>query len=266
MPNHHLLYKERAALSPSPLAARLFNLLDEKKTNLAFSADVTRADDLLKLADLLGPTICVLKTHIDIIEDFTPALTHELKRLAQQHNFLLFEDRKFADIGNTVKHQYQGGCYHIADWADIINAHSLPGPGIIKALAELGQEKQRGLLMLAEMSSAGHLMGSDYIKQTLHMAEQYPEFVIGFITQHAVSPHPQWINMTPGIKLQIEGDSLGQQYITPQKAILDNGADIIIVGRGILKAADPLAEATIYREHGWNAYKKRTQREPIETS
>lgn len=266
MHNQHLLYKERAALTPSPLGARLFKLLDDKRTNLAFSADVTRASDLLMLAELLGPAICVLKTHIDIIEDFTPALTEELKRLARQYDFLLFEDRKFADIGNTVKHQYQGGCYHIADWADIVNAHSLPGPGIIKALSEVGQKQQRGLLMLAEMSSAGHLMGPDYIKQTLHMAEQYPEFVIGFITQHAVSPHPQWINMTPGIKLQTEGDPLGQQYITPEKAVLENGTDIIIVGRGILSAADPLAEAAIYREHGWNAYKKRTSREPIETS
>lgn len=255
-----LSYRDRAKVSPSTLGARLLNLLDDKRTNLALSADVTRASDLLMLAELLGPEICILKTHIDIIEDFTPALTQELKRLARQYDFLLFEDRKFADIGNTVKHQYQGGCYHIADWADIINAHSLPGPGIIKALAEVGLKQQRGLLMLAEMSSTGHLMGADYIKQTLLMAEQYPDFALGFITQHAVSPHPQWINMTPGIKLQTEGDALGQQYVTPETAILENGTDIIIVGRGILAAADPLAEARIYREHGWNAYKKCTQR------
>lgn len=252
-----LTYKERAGLCLSQMGKKLFNLIDTKQTNLALSADVTQANDLIHLADRLGPDICVLKTHIDIIADFTPALTAELSRLAHKHQFYLFEDRKFADIGNTVKHQYEGGCYHIANWADMINAHSLPGPGIIKALAETGRPRNRGLLMLAEMSSRGHLMNADYIQKTLQLAEQFPDFVMGFISQHAVSPNPQWLHMTPGINLQSDSDSLGQRYVTPEKAIIENGTDIIIVGRGITNAIDPLAEARLYRQRGWKAYQQR---------
>ena len=260
MISSYLSYQERADYCLSSLANRLLKLLDEKKTNLALSADVTKANHLLELADQLGPFICLLKTHIDIIDDFTPDLTEKLQKLAHHHHFLLFEDRKFADIGNTVQHQYQGGIYHIADWADLTNAHVLPGPGIIQGLAEIGRKKNRGLFLLAEMSSKGHLMNADYKKNTLKMAEQYADFVIGFITQHALSSDPHWINLTPGIQLNKDHDALLQQYITPEQAILEQGTDIMIVGRGIIAMKDPVTIAQKYRKAGWDAYCKRCEK------
>lgn len=253
-------YTERSHYCSSSLAKSLFQLMDEKRTNLALSADVTSAAQLLELADLVGPEICMLKTHIDIIDDFTPELTARLHKLALKHQFFIFEDRKFADIGNTVKHQYEGGVYKIADWAHLVNAHSIPGPGIIQGLAEVGKPKNRGLIMLAEMSSAGHLMSADYMQKTLAMAEQFPDFVVGFITQHSLSKDPQWLNITPGVKLDDKGDALGQQYVTPQKAILENGSDIIIVGRGIIHADEPLLAAQRYRDSGWKSYVERCKR------
>jgi len=252
-----LSYEARSHACRHPLAKRLLQLMTNKQTNLSVSADVTSAKALLTLANAIGPDICVLKTHIDIIDDFTPALTERLRELADRHEFLLFEDRKFADIGHTVMHQYAGGIYRIADWADITNAHALPGPGIVQGLAQAGQAKQRGLLLLAEMSSAGHLMDKAYVQQTLRMAQEFPDFVMGFITQHALTPEPHWLNFTPGIKLTQEGDTLGQQYVTPEQAIVDHGTDIIIVGRGILKVSHPQAEAARYRQAGWDAYQQR---------
>lgn len=247
-------YAERAALCTNHIAQQLFSLLSEKESNLALSADVTSCNALLELADKLGPEICVLKTHVDILTDFNRQFTEDLASLAKKHHFLIFEDRKFADIGNTVKHQYQDGIYHIAEWADIINAHSLPGPGVVSGLAEVGLPKQRGLLLLAEMSSSGNLINSDYTQKTLRMAEQFPEFVLGFISQKKISQDPWWLYMTPGVQLSQGKDTLGQQYVTPEKALIENQTDIIIVGRGILQAKDPLAEAQKYRQAGWEAY------------
>lgn len=249
-----LRYAERAQLCQNALAKKIFHLMDDKQSNLAVSADVAHGDKLLAIADKIGPEICVLKTHIDILTDFSFEITHELRKLAEKHKFFIFEDRKFADIGNTVKNQYQGGMYRIADWADIVNAHSLPGPGIVQGLAEVGLTKDRGLLLLAEMSSEGNLLDPIYSQKTLEMAERFPEFVIGFIAQRRLDDNLHWLYMTPGVRFAEGMDTLGQRYTTPERAIGEHRTDIIIVGRGIINADDPLAVAKKYREAGWKAY------------
>lgn len=250
-------YSQRAAICINPCGQQLLRLMDKKQTNLCVAADNTIKKDLLALANLLGPEICIFKTHIDIVEDFDTDLIVQLQRLSEKHNFFLFEDRKFADIGNTVKHQYEDGIYHIADWADIVNAHSVTGPGIIDGLKETGLSKGRGLLLLAEMSPKGNLIDNEYTQATIRMAKAHKDFVIGFISMRQLSDDPSFIYMTPGVQLVEGGDKFGQQYSTPEYVIGKQKSDIIIVGRGIYEARDPLTEAKKYREAGWKAYLNR---------
>ncbi|XP_036602545.1 uridine 5'-monophosphate synthase [Trichosurus vulpecula] len=237
-----------------PIASKLLRLMEKKQTNLCLSADITEAKELLQLAVTLGPSICMLKTHVDILNDFSLEIMEELKALAEFHEFLIFEDRKFADIGNTVKKQYEGGVFKIASWADIVNAHVVPGSGVVKGLSEVGMPVHRGCLLIAEMSSSGSLATGDYTKAAVKMAEEHSEFVIGFISGSRVSKKPEFVHLTPGIQIQAGGDNLGQQYNSPQEAIGKRGSDVIIVGRGILTASNRLEAAEMYRKAAWEAY------------
>ncbi|NXE20828.1 UMPS synthase, partial [Ardeotis kori] len=253
-----LSFSARAELpGVHPIAARLFTLMEKKQTNLCLSADVTSSKELLQLADNLGPSICVLKTHIDILTDFTQEVVKDLRGFADLHEFLIFEDRKFADIGNTVKHQYEGGVFRIASWSDIVNAHVVPGSGVVKGLKEVGLPLQRGCLLVAEMSSQGSLATAGYTKAAVQMAEDNPDFVFGFISGSRVSNKPEFLHLTPGVHLQPGGDNLGQKYLSPKEVIGKKGSDIIIVGRGILSASDPAEEAEKYRKAAWESYVSR---------
>lgn len=256
-------YSQRAETHASPVAQRILRLMDEKKSNLCASVDVSTTKEFLELIDKLGPYICLVKTHIDIIDDFSYEGTIvPLLELAKKHNFMIFEDRKFADIGNTVKKQYSGGVYQIAKWADITNAHGVTGAGIVQGLKEAAQEttlEPRGLLMLAELSSKGSIAHGKYTEETVDIAKTDKDFVIGFIAQNSMGGADEgfdWLIMTPGVGLDDKGDALGQQYRTVSEVIA-TGTDVIIVGRGLFgKGRDPQVEGERYRRAGWAAYEK----------
>ena len=229
-----------------------------------------------------------LKTHIDILEDFTPDVIERLKELSIKHDFVIFEDRKFADIGmphpqccvakiveanspgNTVALQYSSGVHKIASWSHITNAHPIPGPSIITGLSSVGLPLGRGLLLLAEMSTKGSLAKGSYTEDAVRMARGHREFVIGFIAQRRMDhigasalsqpdDDEDFIILTPGVSLDTSGDAMGQQYRTPKKVVSEDGCDVIIVGRGVYGNGTGdmgyvESQAEKYQTEGWNAY------------
>ena len=176
--------------------------------------------------------------------------------------------------GNTVALQYSSGVHKIATWSHITNAHPVPGPSIIKGLATVGLPLGRGLLLLAEMSTAGALARGAYTEDAVRMARDARDFVIGFIAQHRMedvglregekrNKSEDFLILTPGVGLDATGDGLGQQYRTPEQVVTESGCDIIIVGRGIygkpgnMDVGEIQRQAERYRKAGWDAYLQR---------
>eukprot|EP00045_Choanoeca_perplexa_P012838 m.142250 g.142250 ORF g.142250 m.142250 type:complete len:514 (-) comp16150_c0_seq2:1535-3076(-) len=252
-------YGARGGMTHNPVAKRLFEIMEAKKSNLCVAIDFTSSQDIFTMISVVGPAVCCIKTHCDMVSDWTEHTANGILALAQEYNFMIFEDRKFADIGNTVKLQCVAGHHRIAQWADFVNCHTIPGQGVIDGLRTAGFEAGRpvGLLLLAQMSSAGNLLTPEYAEQTVMMAEQNSDVVFGYIAQEQMGTDPGMITMTPGVKLQQGGDGLGQQYNTPQAVIEGKGSDIIIVGRGITQSGNPAEAAQQYQLEGWSAYEAR---------
>lgn len=242
-----LSYEQKLENADHSAARKLLEIAIEKQTNLIASADVVTTQELLNLAEKVGPHIAALKTHIDIITDFDFEKTIlPLRDIAAKHNFLIMEDRKFADIGSTQELQYSYGVYKIASWADLITSQ------VIGGYQSLDFFLNSGVVAILSMSSKGTLTDGSYFEEAQKIALNHPN-VIGGVSQKMISD--DLILFTPGVSLSDSGDGKGQQYNTPEHVFRNLHTDFIIVGRGIYKADDQEMAAALYKTAGWEAYK-----------
>ncbi|KAK0168417.1 hypothetical protein PV327_002220 [Microctonus hyperodae] len=250
-------FSSRVKMAKNQLASKILRLMDTKESMICLAADLSKTDSILELAEIAGPHIVILKIHVDIIENFNEEFIKQLKDLSLKHKFFIMEDRKFADIGNTVSLQYSKGIYKIAEWADLITVHSVSGPGIFdglrKALKNIPED--RGIFVVSEMSSEGTLTTGNYITDSLKMSATC-DLVAGHVCQSNIFSDPGLIQLTPGVKLAKASDDLGQQYNTPE-SVVNAGADLAVVGRGITDASDKLAAILKYKDQLWSAYRAR---------
>lgn len=245
-------WEDRMLAASHPVAHKLLETALDKQTNLICAADLTTAQAVYDLARAVADQICALKLHADIIEDFSPEWIAALRALADERHFLLFEDRKFADIGHTARLQFSGGLHHIAHWAELVTTHVIAGAGSIEAIKGSIAERRTAVIPIVELSTSDSLTDSAYVKRAVDIMRVHADAVIGAVAQQAPIPD-EFLKFTPGVHLSAEGDPLGQHYNSPQRAVRHHAADFIIVGRGIHSCEDPAGAAAGYRAAAWEA-------------
>ena len=249
----------------NPLAHRLMEVSFRKQSLVCLAADLNSVDELVGLIDEVGPHIAALKTHVDMVDDFSPDSWSRVVNAAKENDLLLFEDRKFADIGKISQGQ-MAGIYDIRNWADIVTAHRISGPDIVDGIAAGWADVERigGVLLLAQMSSRGNLLDLQYTVETIETGRGSPH-VIGYIGNGSNANEIVELRRmvgegqmiwTPGVNITTGDGDMGQRYGHPRDAVLA-GSDIIIVGSGIHGSTDRIAAAKEYAAVSFQALLER---------
>ena len=227
-----------------PIGDRLTELMLRKKSNICLSNDVTDAKEFIKILLRVAPYVVMVKTHLDTVSNPGPVVD-AIRITQEKHGFIWMEDRKFADIGSTVVKQYQKYRYK----PDLVTSHGIAGVDSVKALVDQGV----GVVLIKDMSSTGQLCSDQYQDRLVH---QYGSMkgVVGMVCQKGIR-RSNLFQFTPGVRIGQTSDGMGQQWRSPKSKLIQ-GADILIVGRGIYQAEDPVAAVKMYRQQGWDEYTK----------
>ncbi|RJU99320.1 MAG: orotidine-5'-phosphate decarboxylase [Candidatus Poseidoniales archaeon] len=253
---------ERWVFNTLPMARTYMEVACRKKSLVCLAADRSTMDGLNQLIDQVGPHIAALKTHVDLVDDWTVESWKAFCAKAAAADLLIFEDRKFADIGGISRKQ-MAGVYNIRSWADLVTAHLISGPDIVDGLQAGWHDVDRegGVLLLAQMSSRGNLLEPGYTDKVVEKGKAHAG-VFGFIGNGS---RPEELALlrskvgqgkliwTPGVNLAVGDGEMGQRYGDPTEAIVA-GSDCIIVGSGIHKADDPASQAQAYAQASWDAF------------
>ena len=255
------VWGQRWTMNTLPMARAYMEVACRKQSLVCLAADRSTMAGLFDLIETVGSSIAALKTHVDLVDDWTPAAWSEFCTAAKEADLLIFEDRKFADIGGISRKQ-MAGVYNIRGWSDLVTAHLISGPDIVDGLqaawSDVGREG--GVLLLAQMSSRGNLLEPAYTAKVVEKGKAHSG-VFGFIgngsrpeefvlLRTAVGDGKMiW---TPGVNLAVGDGEMGQRYGHPRDAVLA-GSDCVIVGSGIHKADNPGEQAAAYAKASWDA-------------
>lgn len=211
--------------------------------------DYPNAAAAMVLIDQLDPALCRVKVGKQLFTAAGPALVERLVG----RGFDVFLDLKYHDIPNTV-----GGACRAAAALGVwmVNVHASGGRAMLAAAREaIDASAHRPLLIgvtvLTSLSSADLAeigVAGDAQTQVLRLARLcHTARFDGVVCSAAEAPllaaafrdSPDFLKVTPGIRLAGDANRDQQRVVTPVDAI-KMGADFLVIGRSITDAKEPI--------------------------
>ncbi|CAG9532072.1 unnamed protein product [Cercopithifilaria johnstoni] len=241
----------------NPLNKKLLEIIIKKKTCLCIAVDITKSEEIIQIIEKTGDYVCAVKLHADVIEDFSDAFVQKLTSLADNLDFIIFEDRYLADIGHITNLQLTKGPFKIASWAQVVSVHALSGQSVlnvIRKIADQPESKLTGCLLVVEMSSEAFTNSKEYLNAALQLAKNNRDIVIGFICQKRCADIPSFLYWTAGVHVDAMSDGIGQNWRSIEHAIGVDGNDIVVMGRAITSSVDITTQIRRYRDAAWESF------------
>jgi len=214
---------------------------------IIIALDYPDAAPALALTERLQPALCRLKVGKELFTATGPKLIEQL----QQRGFEVFLDLKFHDIPNTAAQACKVAAA-LGVW--MVNVHALGGRKMLEAAREAiassaRQPKLIAVTMLTSMARedlADIGIDATPAEMVLRLATLARDSGLDGVVcsaQEAALLRRQcgdeFCLVTPGIRPAQASPDDQSRVMTP-RAALENGANYLVIGRPITKAADPL--------------------------
>jgi orotidine-5'-phosphate decarboxylase len=221
---------------------------DNKGPRVIVALDYASAAEALAFAQRLDPKRCRVKVGKELFTVAGPALVEQLAG----RGFDVFLDLKYHDIPNTVASACKSAAA-LGVW--MMNVHASGGRTMMQAAREAlaGLSTPPKLIAVTVLTS----LGAEDLRETGQM--EAPQVLVERLAKLAAASGMDGVVcsaqeasllrracgatfclVTPGIRLADAAQDDQKRIVTPQLAIA-GGADYLVVGRPITRAADPLA-------------------------
>jgi len=218
------------------------------RERVAVALDVETAEDALAARDAMGTALGLAKVGSALfVREGMPLI-----RALKDGGAKVFLDLKFHDIPSVVGKAVEKAA---AEGVDYLTVHASGGRAMIEAAvraAERGHTKVLGVTVLTSLDLPAWQAAASPLEESVESAverlawlatEAGAHGLVGSAREAGIlrsAGGPSSVVVTPGILLPGTESPDQSRAVTVEDAV-KSGADILVIGRGVMKAADPAA-------------------------